>query len=382
MLDSVGAGECIDSCNYNDQGSNTLANIANAVGGLNIPHLQHMGLGNIIPIKGVPPAKSPIAAYGKMQERSPGKDTTTGHWELMGLVLKQPFPTYPQGFPPSIINEFERRINRKTLGNIVASGTEIIKELGQEHMRTGYPIVYTSADSVFQIAAHEEVIPLEELYAYCRIARDILKGDHAVGRVIARPFIGEPGNFIRTANRHDFSLEPERTILDNITNSGQIVIGIGKIKDIFAGKGVTESYPTTNNQDGINKILNVLKRDFNGLLFANLVDFDQLYGHRNNPEGYAQALKEFDQRLPEILNLLKNDDLFIITADHGCDPTTISTDHSREYVPLLVYGEKFKSGIDLGIRETFADVAATLAEYLEVPADNIAGKSFLPSIKN
>lgn len=382
VLDSLGVGECTDSCNYGDQDSNTLANTALAVGGLNLPHLQEMGLGNIIPLMGVPPVKLPRAAYGKMQEKSPGKDTTTGHWELMGLVLKQAFPTYPDGFPPHIIKEFEQRINRKTLGNIVASGTEIIKELGLEHMRTGYPIVYTSADSVFQIAAHEAVIPLEQLYAYCRIARDILQGEHAVGRVIARPFMGEPGSFVRTANRHDFSREPDTTILDYITNSGQVVIGIGKIKDIFAGRGISESYPTVDNQDGINKIQKVLRRNFNGLLFANLVDFDQLFGHRNDPLGYARTLEEFDQRLPAILALLDDDDLLIITADHGCDPTTISTDHSREYVPLLVYGKKFKSGINLGLRKTFADVAATLAEYLEVSSDKLAGNSFFSCIKN
>ncbi|MGI5911114.1 MAG: phosphopentomutase [Syntrophomonadaceae bacterium] len=377
VLDSVGVGECFDSCNYGDQGSNTLANTALAVGGLDLPHLQQMGLGNIIPIKGVPPLELPQAAYGKMTEKSPGKDTTTGHWELMGLVLKHAFPTYPEGFPPKIISEFEQRISRKTLGNIVASGTEIIKELGQEHMRTGYPIVYTSADSVFQIAAHEKIIPLEQLYAYCRLARDILQGEHAVGRVIARPFIGEPGNFVRTANRHDFSLKPDRTILDNIKESGQVVIGIGKINDIFAGQGITESHPVINNQDGVNKILKILKRDFNGLLFVNLVDFDQLYGHRNDVSGYAHALEEFDQGIPKILALLKDDDLLIITADHGCDPTTASTDHSREYVPVLVYGNKINQGINLGCRETFADVAATIAEFLGISPYKLAGKSFL-----
>lgn len=382
VLDSMGAGECADSCLYGDQGSNTLAHTALAVGGLNLPHLQKLGLGNIIDIKGVPPVDLPRAAYGKMQEKSPGKDTTTGHWELMGLVLEQAFPTYPDGFPPELISEFERHIGRKTLGNVVASGTEIIKELGLTHMRTGYPIVYTSADSVFQIAAHEEIIPLETLYQYCRIARNILQGEHAVGRVIARPFIGKPGSFVRTANRHDFSREPDTTVLDHIKINGQMVIGVGKINDIFAGRGISESYPTVDNQDGINKILEILQRDFNGLAFANLVDFDQLYGHRNDPDGYARALEEFDQRLPEILDLLSSEDWLIITADHGCDPTTSSTDHSREYVPLLVYGPGVKSGINLGCRESFADVAATLAEYLEVSSEKLAGTSFYSCLKD
>ena len=376
VLDSLGAGECADSCLYGDQGSNTLAHTALAAGGLNLPHLQELGMGNIIAIQGVPPVELPQAAYGKMQEKSPGKDTTTGHWELMGLVLEQAFPTYPNGFPPALISEFERRIGRKTLGNIVASGTEIIKELGLTHMRTGYPIVYTSADSVFQIAAHEETIPLETLYRYCRMARDVLTGEHAVGRVIARPFTGDPGSFVRTANRHDFSREPDTTLLDHIRSSGQMVIGVGKINDIFAGRGISESYPTVDNQDGINRILEILARDFSGLLFANLVDFDQLYGHRNDPVGYARALEEFDQRLPEILALLSPEDWLIITADHGCDPTTGSTDHSREYVPLLVYGQGVKPAVSLGCRESFADVAATLADYLEVSSDKLAGKSF------
>ena len=259
VLDSMGVGECPDSCIYGDQGSNTLANTALAVGGLSMPHLQELGLGNILDVKGVPPAQNPQAAYGKMQEKSPGKDTTTGHWELMGLVLNQAFPTYPDGFPPELIRQLEQQIGRKTIGNIVASGTEIIKDMGREHMETGYPIVYTSADSVFQIAAHEDIIPLATLYQYCRIAREILQGEHAVGRVIARPFVGEGGNFVRTANRHDFSREPDITLLDYIEKSGQTVIGIGKIKDIFAGRGVSESYPTVNNQDGVDKILNALQ---------------------------------------------------------------------------------------------------------------------------
>ncbi len=379
VLDSMGVGECPDSCLYCDQGSNTLVNTAKAVGGLNLPYMQELGLGNIIDIMGVAAIKNPLGAYGKMQEKSPGKDTTTGHWELMGLELRQPFPTYPEGFPPELITRFEQQIGCKTIGNVVASGTEIIKELGPEHIRTGYPIVYTSADSVFQIAAHEEIIPLKNLYHYCTIARELLQEEHAVGRVIARPFIGEPGNFVRTANRHDFSKEPDITLLDKIRESGQVVIGIGKIKDIFAGRGVTESHSTINNQDGIDKILEVLQTDFTGLLFANLVDFDQLYGHRNDPHGYAWALEEFDRRLPEVMKLLGPQDLLIITADHGCDPTTESTDHSREYVPLLVYGRELQPGVNLGCRETFADVAATIAEYLGVDY-NLAGESFYMEI--
>lgn len=375
ILDSVGVGECSDSCLYGDEGCNTLANTARAVGGLHLPHMQKLGLGNILDVMGVTPVVEPLGAYGKMQEKSPGKDTTTGHWELMGLELKQPFPTYPEGFPPELIAQFEQQIGCKTIGNVTASGTEIIKELGPEHIRTGCPIVYTSADSVFQIAAHEEIIPLETLYHYCRIARKLLQEEHAVGRVIARPFIGEAGNFVRTANRHDFSREPDITLLDKIKESGQAVIGIGKIEDIFAGRGVTESHPTVNNQDGIDKILRALQKDFSGLLFANLVDFDQLYGHRNDPHGYARALEEFDQRLPEIMELLGPQDLLIITADHGCDPTTAGTDHTREYVPLLVYGRELQPGIDLGCRETFADVAATIADHLGLPYD-LAGESF------
>ncbi len=375
VLDSMGVGECADSCLYCDQGSNTLANTAKAVGGLNLPHMQTIGLGNILDIMGVAAVTNPVGAYGKMQEKSPGKDTTTGHWELMGLELTQAFPTYPEGFPPELIARFEEQIGRKTIGNVVASGTEIIKELGPDHIRTGCPIVYTSADSVFQIAAHEEIIPLETLYQYCHIARELLQEEHAVGRVIARPFIGQPGNFVRTANRHDFSKKPDLTLLDSIIENGQMVIGIGKIKDIFAGRGVTESHSTINNEDGVDKILQVLQKDFNGLLFANLVDFDQLYGHRNDPHGYARALEEFDQRLPEIMKLLSPQDLLIITADHGCDPTTASTDHSREYVPVLVYGQGLQPGVNLGCRETFADVAATIADHLGLDY-NLAGESF------
>lgn len=379
VLDSVGIGALPDAGAYGDAGSNTLVNIARVVGGLKLPHLERLGLGNIAGIKGVPPQDSPAGAYGKMAERSAGKDTTTGHWELSGVILEKPFPVYPQGFPTEIIKSFEESIGRKTLGNKAASGTAIIEELGEEHMKTGYPIVYTSADSVFQIAAHEEIIPLEELYGMCRLARKLLTGEHAVGRVIARPFVGSPGSFQRTANRHDFSLKPPGdTILDLLDSSGCRVQAVGKIEDIFAGQGITEAVHTSGNQDGMEKTLELMRRPGGGFVFANLVDFDMLYGHRNNPQGYAGALEEFDRRLPDFLAALRDDDMLIITADHGCDPTTSSTDHSREYVPLLVYGRLLRSGVNLGIRETFSDIAATLAEIFGVKIG--AGKSFLQEI--
>jgi phosphopentomutase len=300
---------------------------------------------------------------------------------MMGIVLEIPFPTYPNGFPVSLIREFEQRIGRLTLGNVVASGTEIIKELGQQHMETHFPIIYTSADSVFQIAAHEEIIPLEELYEFCRIARDLLQGEHNVGRVIARPFIGQAGAFTRTPHRHDFSLLPPDNILDLITKAGQKVVGIGKIKDVFAGRSITESQSINNNRDGIEKTLQTVKNeDFAGLLFVNLVDFDQQYGHRNDVHGYAQALEEFDHLLPDIMSAMKPDDLLFITADHGCDPTTASTDHSREKVPLLVYGQGVQATI-LSPRSSFADLGQTVAEYLGVKADRLQGESFYPLLR-
>ncbi len=382
VLDSMGIGELPDSHLYGDEGSNTLKNTALAVGGLNIPHLQKLGLGNIEAIAGVEPTQKAQGNFGKMNEKSHGKDTTTGHWEMMGQILKQPFPTYPHGFPVDLISAFEVMIGRKVLGNVVASGTEIIKELGPKHMETGFPIVYTSADSVFQIAAHEEVIPLAMLYEMCEKARALLTGEHEVGRVIARPFIGSGGNFKRTANRHDFSAKPIKNVLDYIIEAGQEVIGVGKIKDIYAGQGVSQSFSTENNLDGIKKIRDLLEQDFKGLLFANLVDFDMLYGHRNDPQGYAAAIEEFDKYLPEIIAGLNPDDMLIITADHGCDPTTPSTDHSREYVPLLVYGAGFRGNVNLGIRETFADVGQTVAEYLGVVVgEDLAGVSFLKEIE-
>lgn len=376
ILDSAGIGELPDADKYGDIGSNTLANIAKAVGGLKLPNFEAMGLGNIYPIKGIKPTETPIASFGKMDEKSPGKDTTTGHWELCGLILPMAFPTYPDGFPEEVIEKFETLTGKEAIGNKPASGTVIIDELGEEHVKTGKPIVYTSADSVFQIAAHEEVIPLEELYKICRISREMLKDKHCVGRVIARPFVGTCGNFKRTYNRKDFALKPfEPTLLDMAKEKGFVVWGIGKIEDIFSGQGLTKSTHTDGNTDGINKMKDAMKGDFEGILFVNLVDFDMLYGHRNDPQGYANALMEADAALPEILNNLKETDLLIITADHGCDPTTSSTDHSREYVPLLVYGKTLKNGVNFGTLETFSDIAATIADFLEIKGIK-NGKSF------
>lgn len=379
VLDSVGVGELPDARDYGDCGSNTLGNISRAVGGLNMPHLGRLGLGNIIPIEGVPPAAAPAASYGRMAEKSPGKDTTTGHWEMAGMILKQPFPVYPHGFPAFLIKSYEGKIGRRVLGNKAASGTAIIEELGAEHMATGSPIVYTSADSVFQVAAHEEVIPLEELYRICRMAREMLRGEHAVGRVIARPFVGQPGNFHRTVNRHDFSLKPPGyTLLDLLVDKGIPVTAVGKIRDVFAGQGITHTVSTKGNDEGMDKSLQLIKSDTRGLIFTNLVDFDMLYGHRNNPRGYGDALEEFDCWLPRLLEALKEDDVLMITADHGCDPTTPSTDHSREYVPILIYGKRILGGVNLGVRETFADIAATVAEAFGLQFD--VGQSFWQQI--
>lgn len=368
VLDSVGIGELPDAAVFGDVGSHTLGNTARAVGGLHVPNLERMGLGNIAILEGVVPQSDPTAAYGKMAEVSAGKDTTTGHWELMGLQLKRPFPVYPTGFPPEVMERFEAEIGRGTLGNYPASGTVIIEELGEDHMRTGKPIVYTSGDSVFQIAAHEEVIPLPELYRMCEIARELLRGEHEVSRVIARPFVGAPGSFTRTANRHDYSVvPPEPTVLDCLKDAGLMVYAVGKINDIFVGQGITDYVYTQNDRDGVDKTLAAMReRRERGLIFTNLVDFDAKFGHRNNPEGYAQALAEFDQRLPEIVAALADDDLLVITADHGNDPTTPSTDHSREYVPLLVTGVMVRPGVNLGTRATFADLAATIADVFDV----------------
>lgn len=380
VLDSVGIGPLPDAHIYKDEGCDTLGNIANFVGGLNLPHLKEMGLGNIHTIKGLDKVDSPLASYGKMMEASAGKDTTTGHWEIAGIITSVPFPVYPRGFPEEVILQFEKKIGRKILGNKPASGTEIIKELGKLHMETGRPIVYTSADSVFQIAAHEGVIGLDKLYEYSRIARSILVGQNCVSRVIARPFIGSPDNFCRTANRKDFSIHPPRdTLLNFAKKDGYKVYGVGKIEDIFASSGLTDSIHIDNNLDGMKKTLELIKEDTSGIIFTNLVDFDMLFGHRNDPSGYAKALKEFDERLPEVLKELKMSDILFITADHGCDPTTHCTDHSREYVPLLVYGHKIKGGVNLGTRKSFSDIAKTVAQALRIEND-LAGLSFLDDL--
>lgn len=379
VLDSVGVGASPDAEQFGDARCNTLGHIAEAVGGISLPALEALGLGCIVEAKGIKKARHPHAAYGKMREASPAKDTTTGHWEMAGLILKKPFPLYPSGFPPEVLLPFEEKIGRKTLGNKPASGTEIIKELGEEHMETGFPIVYTSGDSVFQIAAHEEVIPVEELYRMCEIARTILQGPHAVARVIARPFSGNPGSFARTERRRDFSLPPfSETILDLAKRKGLEVVAVGKIEDIFAGRGITESYHTGNNRDGFLKTVEETRKRSSGIIFTNLVDFDMLYGHRNNPQGYARALQEFDSWLPELLSALQEEDLLFITADHGNDPTTPGTDHTREEVPLLVHGAGAASA-SLGIRPTFADLGATVAAYLQV-APPESGESFLKEI--
>lgn len=367
VLDSVGCGDAPDAAAYGDEACNTLAHVAQAVGGLNLPNLGKMGLGHSTSIEGVQAPETAICAYGRLTESSAGKDTTIGHWELSGVIVDKPFPVYPCGFPADLIAEYEARIGRGTLGNYAASGTDIIKELGAEHMRTGKPIVYTSADSVFQVAAHEQVILIEDLYYFCQIARSMLTGKHAVARVIARPFVGQPGNFSRTERRKDFSLEPpSRTILDAVKSSGLDVMGVGKIEDIFARRGLTLSNHVGNNMDAVDAILKFLDLDRAGLIFANLVDFDALYGHRNNARGYADALEAFDRRLPEIFSKSKKDDVLIITADHGNDPTTKGTDHSRERVPILVSGELIRPNINIGTRPTYADVASTVADLLDV----------------
>jgi len=380
VLDGVGCGAMPDADRFNDCGANTIGNLAEAVGGLNLPNLKRLGLGNIIPVKGVPAEENPAGAYGRMAERSAGKDSTTGHWEIVGVVTAEPFPVFPQGFPEQLIAEFENAIGRKTLGNIPASGTEIINRLGAEHLKTGFPIVYTSADSVFQIATHIEVIPVEELYRFCLIARRLLSGPYRVARVIARPFAGRPGSFYRTAERKDFSCPPPLpTLLDSVKQAGMPVTGIGKIDDLFAQQGLTDSHHSLSNAECIAYIIDRLKKGGPGLIFANLVQFDMDWGHRNDPHGFARGLTYFDHRLKEILERLKPADILFITADHGCDPTTQSTDHSREYVPLLVYGELVRPGIDLGTRATFADLGATAAEYLQVQPPP-AGTSFLNQI--
>lgn len=377
IMDSVGAGELPDAADYGDQGSDTLGNIAKAVG-LRVPALRSLGLAHAAAIGGDAPA--PRGAYGRLAEASAGKDSVTGHWEMMGIVLDRPFPTFPQGFPPDVIQEFESRIGRRSLGNVVASGTAIIDALGAEHVRTGWPIVYTSADSVFQIAAHESVIPIGELYRMCAVAFDLVARGLGVGRVIARPFVGESGHFARTSNRRDFALDPFRpTLFDRLKEAGHPVVGIGKIEDLFAGRGLTRAVHTTSDAHGMDVVDDELVRTPRGLIAVNLVDCDALYGHRNDVQGYADNLERFDARLAALLPKLRPEDLLVVTADHGNDPTTPSTDHSREHVPVLLFGAAVKSGVSIGTRPTFADLGQTLAAVFGVPP-LAHGRSFLADI--
>lgn len=380
VLDSVGVGALPDAGDYGDEGSNTLVNTARAVGGLDMPGFQRLGLGNIVAVEGVPPAALPDAAFGKMAERSAGKDTTVGHWEMMGVVTERPFPTYPRGFPPEIVNRFEAAAGTKIIGNRPASGTEIIEELGPEHMRTGHPIIYTSADSVFQIAAHKDVVPVDRLYELCIIARSILTREHAVGRVIARPFTGEPGRFVRTNERKDYSLPPPgKTVLDYAADAGVGTYGVGKIADIFTGRGVAESIKTASNAESMDATVRLLEYVERGVVFVVLTDFDTLWGHRNDAAGYAAELERVDGRLPELFGLTQPGDIVVLTADHGCDPTTPSTDHSREYVPLLVAGPEARPGVDLGTRKTFADLGKSAADMLGFAAP-VPGESFRAAV--
>ncbi len=377
VLDSVGAGYMDDAADFGDVGANTLANTAKAVGGLNLPNLQKLGLGNIIEIKGVEPVPEPAGKFGKIREVSKGKDTMTGHWEMMGIISEEPFPLYPDGFPEEILTEFKSKTGvRGVLGNKAASGTEIIKELGEEHMKTRFPIIYTSGDSVFQIAAHNDIISIEKLYEYCVQAREMCD-KYKIGRVIARPFIGKTGSFKRTSDRRDYPmLPPGDTILDLIGNSGFAVSGIGKIEDIYARKGITRAIHTKNNKEG----MDVLKKEMlitrEGLIFVNLVDFDMIYGHRRNPEGYGSTLEEFDKMLKDFIIMMQPDDLLMITADHGCDPTFKGTDHTREYIPILVYGESISSE-DLGVRSTFSDIGVSVLHHLGIENTGFHGKSFI-----
>lgn len=380
ILDSVGMGELPDADKFGDVGSNTIGNIAKERK-LDLPNMRKLGLANIEGMVNLEKVENPEGVYGRVGELSNGKDTTIGHWEMVGIYSPIAFPTYPNGFPKEITDKFEEYVGKKILGNKPASGTAILEELGKEHMETGRPIVYTSADSVFQIAAHEDLIPVDKLYDMCREARKILADEHAVARVIARPFLGEPGSFYRTANRRDFSLVPPKdTLLDILKKDGKDVVGVGKIEDIFSGKGITEAIHTKDNMDGVDKTIEYMKQDNKGLIFTNLVEFDSKWGHRNNVEGYAQGLEEFDARLPEILENMKDTDVLMINADHGCDPTTPSTDHSREYVPFLAYGKELKNNIDLKTRKTFSDIGQTIAQILGVEQLEI-GESFLDDIK-
>ncbi len=377
VLDSLGVGELPDAKCFGDEGSNTLKALR-ASEFFNAKNLIELGLFNIDGVGGG--IASPLASYGKMAEKSRGKDTTVGHLEIAGVICDKPLPTYPNGFPEYVIKEFEKRTGKRAICNKPYSGTEVIKDYGNEHIKTGDLIVYTSADSVFQIAAHEDVVPVSELYRYSEIAREILSGDDGVGRVIARPFTGEYP-FVRTANRHDYSIKPPKmTMLDYLLNSGEEVIGVGKIGDIFSMQGLTKSYKTKDNLDGINKTVEILSEKFSGLCFVNLVDFDAKYGHRNDVDGYAKALLQFDENLPNVLSLLGSDDILIITADHGCDPSTPSTDHSREYAPIIVYGDKIKPNVNLGVRNSFSDIAKTVLDYFQIE-NGLDGESFFDKIK-
>ena len=382
VMDSVGIGEAPDAKQFDDLGADTLGHIAEHMNGLNMPTMGKLGLSNIREIKGIEKADQPLAHYTKMQEASNGKDTMTGHWEIMGLYIDQPFQTFPDGFPDDLLDELKEKTGRGIIGNKPASGTEILVELGEEHMKTGDLIVYTSADSVLQIAAHEDVVPIDELYEICETARKMTMNDkYMVGRIIARPFVGEPGAFERTSNRHDYALKPfGRTVMNALEDGGFDVVALGKISDIYDGEGVTKAIRTKDNDDGMEKLIQSIDEDFHGLNFLNLVDFDAKYGHRRDPEGYGKALETFDERLPEVLEKLKEDDLLIITADHGNDPVHHGTDHTREYVPLIVHHKGVTSGKALPIRETFADIGATVAENFGVDMPKY-GKSFLDEIK-
>ena len=378
VLDSVGIGELPDAKDYGDEGSNTLKSCV-TIGNAKLPNLKRLGLFNIDGVDFGEKEASPIGVYARCKEKSKGKDTTTGHWEICGLLSEKPFPTYPDGFPDKVICEFEKQTGRRVICNKPYSGTDVIRDYGREHLSSGSLIVYTSADSVFQIAAHENEVPIEKLYEYCRIAREILTGDHAVGRVIARPFEGEYPDFKRTAKRHDYSLvPPEDTLLDVLSREKYDIIPVGKIYDIFAGKGLIKAIPTVSNPDGMNKTKEALSKDFNGLCFTNLVDFDMVYGHRNDVEGYARALEAFDGFIGDFIKAMRSDDLLVITADHGCDPATPSTDHSREYTPLIVYSEGLKAK-NLGTRESFADIGKTVADIFGAE-NTLSGESFINSI--
>jgi len=381
VLDSVGIGAAPDAHRYGtaDEMSNTLQHIAQANGGLKIPNLARIGLGCVTDVPGVA-CDTAVGAYGRMRERSFGKDTTNGHWEFVGVVLDQPLPVYPDGFPEYIMAPFEAYVGKSALCNQPASGTEVIEQFGRQHQQTGQPIVYTSADSVFQIAAHEDVIPVAELYDWCQYVRQLLTGPDGVGRVIARPFVGSPGNYLRTAGRKDFSLTFGDTVLQHIQNAGYTVCGIGKIHDIYGGEGVSETIHTDGNEDGMNRIVEQLESQETGVIYANLVDFDALYGHRNDPLGFAGAVEAFDRRLPEVTKRMRAGDMLCITADHGCDPTVPGTDHTREWVPVLFWTPGMTAGLNLGQRDTFADVGATLAAYFAVPATSI-GTNMLPALR-